>query len=127
MLFARLATVAYVVWGLLHLFAAYEVYTLGKTLEEGVIQGRILQDAWNILFFACFGTFVGVKYIWNNQRIGHWLNWVVVSAGDIGFILTMLVPGYISLVPGGLGPFFWLLAAGLSMLAMIDKRQEKHV
>ena len=127
MLFARLATIAYVIWGLLHLFAAYEVYSLGKTLEEGVIQGRILQDAWNILFFACFGAFVGVKYIWNNQKIGHWLNWVVVSAGDIGFILTMLVPGYIPLVPGGLGPFFWLLAAGLSMLAMIDKRQENHV
>lgn len=127
MLFARLATIAYVIWGLLHLFAAYEVYSLGKTLEEGVVQGRILQDAWNILFFACFGAFVGIKYIWNNQKIGHWLNWVVVSAGDIGFILTMLVPGYIPLVPGGLGPLFWLLAAGLSMLAMSNQSQKRKV
>ncbi len=52
MLFARLAAIAYVIWGLLHVFAAYEVYSLGQTLDAGIVKGRISQDAWNVLCVA---------------------------------------------------------------------------
>lgn len=120
MTYARLAAAAYVLWGILHLYSAYDVFTLGQSLERGAVQGRVFQDAWNLTFFALFGAIVGIKFVWHNNKLGYWLNLVVVSAGDIGFIVTMLVPGIVPLVPGGLGPLLWLIAAGLSTIAYLS-------
>ena len=52
MIYARIAAVTYVAWGILHLGAAYGVYQLGTTLDAGILQGRIYQGAWNLTFFA---------------------------------------------------------------------------
>jgi len=120
-IFAKLGAIAYVLWGLLHIQAARMVYLLGDTLEPGMLQGRIYQDAFNLLFFALFGMIVAVIYNWNNSRLGYWLNLVVVSAGDIGFIIYVLVPGYVPLVPGGLGPLLWILALIFSTLGIRKK------
>ena len=60
----------YVLWGLLHLQAARLVC---QTLEPGIVQGRIYQDAWNLLFFALFGIIVAVFLNWKNSRLGYWL------------------------------------------------------
>ena len=122
-LFARIGAITYVLWGLLHIEAARRVYMLGQSLETGMVQGRIIQDAWNLLFFALFGIVVAVVWNWRNNRLGYWLNLVVVSAGDIGFILFVLVPGYIPLVPGGLGPLLWILALVLSTLGIISAKR----
>ena len=118
MLLARIGAGLYVLWGLLHIVAAYKVYSLGQTLEQGMIQGRIYQDAWNLLFFALFGIAVAVLYNWKNDKLGYWLNAVVVSAGDIGFIILILIPGYLPIFPGALGPIIWLLALMISTLAI---------
>ena len=122
-LFARFGAITYVLWGLLHIEAARRVYMLGQSLEAGMVQGRIIQGAWNLLFFALFGIVVAVIWNWRNSRLGYWLNLVVVSAGDIGFILFVLVPGYIPLVPGGLGPLLWVLALVLSTLGIISAKR----
>jgi len=119
MIYSRVGAVLYIIWGLLHIIAAYKVYSLAQTLEQGMVQGRIYQDAWNLLFFALFGIVVAVKYNWYNIKIGYWLNLVVVSAGDIGFILAILMPGYLPLFPGALGPLLWLLALGFSTMAFL--------
>jgi len=117
-LFARLGAVAYVLWGLLHIQAARLVYMLGNSLDAGMVQGRVYQDAFNLLFFALFGIAVAVMLNWKNSRLGYWLNLVVVSAADIGFIIFVLLPGYAPMVPGGLGPLFWVLAVILSTLGI---------
>ena len=57
MITARIGAASYFLWGLLHVVAAYKVYALGQTLEPGMIQGRIYQDAWSLLFFAIFGIY----------------------------------------------------------------------
>ena len=118
-IFARLGAITYVLWGLLHIIAAQKVYQLGQSLEPGMVQGRVFQDAWNLLFFALFGSVVAVFLNWKNSRLGYWLNLVVVSAGDIGYVLFLLLPGYIPWVPGGLGPLLWVLAALLSTVAVL--------
>ena len=97
---------------------------LGQTLEPGIVQGRIYQDAWNLLFFALFGIIVAVFLNWKNSRLGYWLNLVVVSAADIGFIVTVLMPGYVPLVPGGLGPLLWVLAVLFSTLGILNAKRE---
>lgn len=122
--FAKLGAVTYVLWGLLHIQAARFVYALGQSLEPGIIQGRIFQDAWNLLFFALFGIVVAVTLNWKNSRLGYWLNLVVVSAADIGFIITIMVPGYIPLVPGGLGPLLWVVALAFSTLGILASNRE---
>jgi hypothetical protein len=120
-LFAKIAAVTYVLWGLLHIQAARLVYMLGETLEPGVVQGRIFQDAWNLLFFALFGMVVAVAFNWKNSRLGYWLNLVVVSAGDIGFIIFLLMPGIVPWVPGGLGPLLWLIALAFSTVGILKR------
>jgi hypothetical protein len=118
-LFAKLGAVTYVLWGLLHIQAARLVYMLGDTLQPGMVQGRIYQDAWNLLFFALFGIVVAVWLNWNNSRLGYWLNLIVVTAADLGFIFYVLVPGYVPLVPAGLGPLLWVLAVIFSTLGIM--------
>lgn len=113
-LFAKFGASAYVLWGLLHLESARQVFVSAQALDPGILQGRIYQHAWNLLFFALFAIVVGGALNWKNSLTGYWLNLVVVSAADMGFIVAVLIPGYVPLVPGGLGPALWILAVILS-------------
>ncbi|MCZ6512443.1 MAG: hypothetical protein O6857_00790 [Nitrospinae bacterium] len=114
----KIGAVMYFVWGLLHLKAAYSVYQLGTSLEAGMIQGRIFQGAWNLLFFALVGITVAVVFNWHNSRLGYWINLTTVSVTDIGFIAFVLAPGYLPIFPGILGPVFWLLGAVFSTIGL---------
>lgn len=108
----------YFIWGLLHLKAAYSVYQLGTTLEVGMVQGRVYQGAWNLLFFALVGMTVAVVFNWHNSRLGYWINLITVSVTDIGFIAFVLVPGYLPVFPGILGPVFWVLGVLFSTIGL---------
>ena len=126
-LFAKLGAVTYVLWGLLHIQAARLVYMLGQSLEPGMVQGRIYQGAWNLLFFALFGIVVAILLNWKNSRLGYWLNLVVISAADIGFIVAILMPGYVPLFPGGIGPLLWVLALVFSTLGILKSSQARSL
>lgn len=115
---SKVGAILYIVWGLLHVDAAYKVHKIGQNLEQGMVQGRVYQDAWSLLFFAFFSIVVAILYNYKNSKIGYWLNLITVSAVDIGFIILILVPGYLPLFPGTLGPIFWVLAAIISTLAL---------
>ncbi len=120
-MFHRVGAVFYVIWGLLHLEAARKVYTLGNTLDPSEIQGRIFQDAWNLLYFAVFAIVIALTLNWKNDRLGYWLNLITVSVTDVGFIYTILVPGYLTLFPGIIGPVFWLLGALFTTIGYVKK------
>jgi len=122
MVFARLGAVFYGLWGMLHIVAAYKVYALGQGIEQGMIQGRIYQDAWSLLFFAIASIVIAIAYNWRNSKSGYWSNLVLVSTADIGFIVTILVPGYLPLFPSALGPTLWLLALVFSTLAFVKEK-----
>lgn len=122
---AKLGAIAYVAWGLLHIQAARLVYLLGDSLDSGMVQGRVYQDAFNLLFFALFGIVVAIWLNWKNSRSGYWLNLVVVGAADIGFIVYVLLPGYVPLVPGGLGPLLWIVAVIFSTIGIRKNRQHQ--
>jgi hypothetical protein len=113
-IYAKAGAVVYVLWGILHIEVARRVYGLGQTLDPGMVQARIFQDAWNLLFFAVFGIAVAIFYNWKNSRMGFWLNATVVSTADIGFILALLIPGYLPWIPAGLGPLLWIIALALT-------------
>lgn len=123
-LFAKLGAISYILWGLLHLEAARLVYLLGQTLEPGLVQGRLYQHAWNLLFLAVFGIVVAAILNWKNRPLGYWLNLIIVSATDIGFIIFVLMPGYVPLVPGGLGPLVWIVALAFSTIGIFYANRE---
>jgi hypothetical protein len=107
----------YVIWGILHLKAAQLTWQLGSTLEAGLVQGRVYQDAFNLLCFAVAAIVIALLYNWKNDSAGYWANLVMVSLVDIGFIWLVLAPGYIPFFPGVLGPVFWVLAVVFSTIA----------
>jgi hypothetical protein len=43
-----------------------------------------------------------------NSAWGYWINLGIISLADMGFILFVLLPGYVPIWPGILGPFFWV-------------------
>jgi hypothetical protein len=49
---ARIGATFYVIWGLVHINAAYGLLKLGQSLSAGMVRARIYQDAWTILFGA---------------------------------------------------------------------------
>lgn len=106
------------IWGLLHLQAAVDGFLLGASTAPGLVQGKLNQGAWDLLFFAVVSILIAVLYNWKNDRIGYWLNLVLVSAADLGFIIFVLIPGYVSFFPGILGPVFWISGAIFSTLGM---------
>ena len=125
-IFSKLGSITYVLWGVLHIVVASKVYELGQTLDTDIVQARIFQDAWSLLFFAIFAIMIGVFFNWKNDRLGYWLNLIVVSVADIGYLLFILVPGYVPIIPGVIGPALWVLAVVFSTIALNRNHQAKH-
>ena len=120
---AQVSAVVYVLWGLLHLQAAFFVYKLGASLTPGVMQGRTFQNAWNLLFASIVAIAVALAMNWRNRHDGYWINAILVGLVDLGFIFFVLIPGYLPLWPGLLGPVTWLMAWTLSTVAYLQSRQ----
>ncbi len=106
----KIGAILYLVWGLLHVKAAIATYQLGATLEPGIVQGRVYQDAWNLVFFAIAVSAIAILLNWRNSRLGFWLNLGIASITDIGFIIHILVPGHFPVIPGIIGPVLWVFA-----------------
>jgi len=121
---AKLGSVFYFLWGVLHLAAAFEQFTLGRSLEFGLIQGKINQGAWDLLVFSLVAIVVAVNKNWKNDVQGYWVNLIVVSAADIGFIIFVLAPRHIALFPGILGPMLWIFAVVFSTIGITTKTDE---
>jgi hypothetical protein len=118
MKFAKIGAVFYIIWGLLHIVAAVQGFQLGASLEPGLVQGKINQGAWDLLFIALAGISIAIIYNWKNSLLGYWLNLLIVSIADIGFIIFVLLPGHVDFFPGILGPVFWISAAIFSTLGI---------
>ncbi len=120
-IYSKLGSSFYVLWGALHIVVANKVFTLAQGVDAGIVQGRIFQDAWSLLFFAVFAIVVGLFFNWKNDRLGYWLNLIVVSVADIGYIIFILVPGYVPIILGVIGPVLWVLAVVFSTIGIGKK------
>ena len=124
-MFYRIGTAMYVVWGLLHLRAAYAVYTLAESIEPGMVRARVLQDAWHLLLFALLGIVTAIGWNWRNDRCGYWLNLIVIGLVDLGFVLLVVVPKLVPLWPHGLlGPLVYLLAALFTTIGILQNKPQ---
>lgn len=115
---SKAGAIFYVIWGLLHVQAAYLVYLLGTSMAPSMAQGRIYQNAWNLLCFAISAMAVATGLNWRNSKLGYIINLAIVSVTDIGFVLFVLMPGYLPIWPGIAGPVFWIVGAACSTIAL---------
>ena len=113
---ARIGAVLYVLWGLLHYNAAYGLYQFALSKPLTIERGELQQLAFYLASFATAGI-VFATLNWRNSRLGFWCNAVVISIADIPFILFVLVPGYMPVWPGIVGPVLWLLGWFFTTLA----------
>ena len=69
MKFAKIGSVLYNLWGILHLLAAYQEFLLGASLDPGPVKGKINQGAWDLLFIASASIVIAVIYNWKNEAL----------------------------------------------------------
>ena len=115
---ARIGAVFYVLWGLVQYNAAYGVYQLARSTPLTIEHGRLEQLAFYLASFATAGI-VLASLNWRNSRLGFWCNAVVIGIGDIPFILFVLVPGYVPVWPGIVGPVLWIAALACTAIAQV--------
>jgi hypothetical protein len=108
---AKIGAVFYVLWGIYHLPAANSVYKLAEG-TSGMVQGRLLQNAFYILFFAISGIVIALGFNWRNDRQGYWMNGILIAFADIPFVLFVLLPGLVPWWPGLTGPLGWPVWVG---------------
>jgi hypothetical protein len=120
---AKLGAASYAVWALLHLQAAWAVYQLGLHGAPSMVQGRLFQDAWNLACFSAAAIGVALTLNWRNNRWGYWINLAVIGVADMGFIIFVLLPGYLPPWPGLLGPLVWLTGLALTTIGLAQGRQ----
>jgi hypothetical protein len=124
--FARIGTVIYVLWGLLHYNATYSVYNIALGVPPSMVQGRLFQDAFFLSALATVGIVVAIKMNWQNSRTGFWLNALVLAITDVPFILFVLVPGYAPFWPGVLGPALWVAGMIFTGLGQMRPTRVMH-
>ena len=69
-----------------------------------------MQTAFYLAVFALTAIVLALTLNWRNDRLGFWVNGVMVGIADIPFILFVLIPGYAQWWPGLLGPVLWIAA-----------------
>lgn len=120
--FARAGAVCYVLWGLLHYTATLNVFHIGSSVPPTMVQGRLYQDALYIFSFATAGIVLAITLNWRNSRLGAWLNALIIGVADVPFIVYVLLPGYMPLWPGLLGPLLWICAMILTGAGQLTLR-----
>ncbi len=125
MIFARISAILYIVWGVLHLAAASQVWSLAQTVDPGNIQGRLFQDAFYLASFAVGAILIALFFNFRNSVTGYWMNTIMVAIADIPFILFILLPGYLPLFPGVLGPAIWALAVITGTIGILSRKSDR--
>ena len=115
---SRVGAVLYVLWGLLHYNVAYGVYQLAQSTPLTLAHGELEQLAFYLASFATAGIVLATLN-WRNSPLGFWCNAIAISVADIPFILFVLVPGYVPVWPGIVGPVLWITGLACTAIARV--------
>lgn len=112
----KIGALFYVAWGLLHLYPAWMTYVMGSGMEHDMIGARVVQAGWNLGIFSIISIGVGLWLNWKNDLTGYWINLVVISLADIGFILFVM--DLLPMPQAIFGPTLWILAVIFSTIGI---------
>ena len=106
---ARIGAALYVLWGLFTCSRRLRSINFPKARREWCRAGCSRTPLY-LLFFAVSGIAIAVTLNWRNDRLGYWMNGILIAVADIPFVLFVLVPGLMPWWPGLLGPLLWIAA-----------------
>jgi hypothetical protein len=139
----RLGAIFFALWGLMHVAFGSQMLMLNASgsakavldafyLDTGLVPtpdqlGSTLdaifnQHAWNLLWFGLASTVVAVAFNWRNSRGGYWANMVLIAAADLGFIVAVMMPGFIDFWIGIWGPVLWIAGAIFASIGRMQTR-----
>jgi hypothetical protein len=84
LIFARIGAVCYVLWGLVHYDAVYNVYHNALGVPPTMVQGRLFQDAFYLFVFATIGIVLAIT-----MNL-HWPGVLGPALWGVGMIFTGL-------------------------------------
>ncbi len=138
----HLGAIFYALWGLMHVAFGAQMLMLNASgsataildaiyLDSGpvvtpdrlgsTIDAIMYQHAWNLLWFGIASTVVGIFWNWRNSLAGYWINALLISAADLGFIVAIMLPGYVDFWLGIWGPILWLAGLLFASLAVLNR------
>lgn len=145
----RAGALAYVAWGLLHIvvgllpvvrFLSAGPHAMLANLEgvsnvpspplgEPLLQATHLvgQHYFNLAAAGLLAILVAVKLNWHGDRLGYWLNLIVLGLIDLSFVVGEIIPGYMPLEIGGPGPALYLIAAVLTTVGLFAAAGPKRI
>lgn len=114
----KVASVLWVVWGLVHMLAGILVIPADasggfQAIADAVptadlqadyhpaVGGILNQHAWNLLWGG-FVTVVGAVFVWRANTTAIWVTAMVGGLLDLGYFVFVDIPGYVYFVPGTL-------------------------
>ena len=112
----KIATVLWVIWGLVHAFAGVMVLTsdasggfaaIADAVDPALLAsdyhpavgGILNQHAWNLPWFGV-ATIIGGLFIWRGNMTAIWVTAMVGGLADLGYLLFVDFPGYVNFFPG---------------------------
>lgn len=107
---AKTGAVFFLLWGLLHIigggailaavadspasgFAIYEESAADYTALSGRVLGYL---AYSFIWIGVLVSYVAIRFNWNNSQDGLALNTALVGLTDIGLIVFLVLPGFVS-------------------------------
>jgi hypothetical protein len=143
---AQTGAAIFVLWGVLHLvvgligafafassgpagvFSGFGAAPVAAELTPTlVLAGHIALDF--SLVLAGYGVLAiwAAVLIWRGQRLGFWLNTVMLGIADGSFIIALMLPGFISPAAGGLGPVLYVLGVAFTAIGFYARRASTAV
>ena len=150
-LFARIAAVVYILWGVAHVaggglmlaaalqgadpFLQAQTGIPGLQLESASSVGTASTAAarvfafhsFNLIWLGVFTSVIAAAMNWNNSSIGFWLNMVLVGCTDLGLALFLVIPGLMAVEDAWIGPVLFVIALAFSALARFQVRAPDRV
>lgn len=138
----HIGAIFFALWGLMHVAFGAQMIMLNASgsanaildaiyLDTGpvptpdplgsTIDAIMNQHAWNLLWFGLASTIVAIFWNWRNSVAGYWANMVLVSAADIGFMVAIMMPGYVDFWLGIWGPVLWIGGVIFASLAVLNR------
>lgn len=123
----RLGAIFYILWAVFLLYVSYETYNMGVKFNIGFIKPHIIRDSLFLLAAALITAYVAIRYNWNNDRTGYWVNLLLVSLINIIILILFVIPGHVSVVGHGTGILFWVLAIIFSTIGQFNSNKKQNV
>jgi hypothetical protein len=133
-IYTRLGAIAYLLWGLLHLFGGFSLYiALQKSVdtalgafatnsasvalgEHAAVAALLGYYAWLMMALGLIIIMISWKLSWNGYAGGYWFNLELIGLIELGMVFFVLMPGVMRWSDGAIGLALYAIGALLSTI-----------